>query len=33
LYIVLGTRFSNTKYLRRASLLLLAIPHGRQFLE
>ena len=33
LYVVLGTRLSSTKYPYRASLLLLAIPHRRQFLE
>jgi hypothetical protein len=33
LYIVLGTRLSSTKYPYRASLLLLAIPHRKQFLE
>ena len=33
LYIVLGTRLSSTKYPYRASLLLLAVPYRRQFLE
>ena len=33
LYVVLGIRLSSTEYLYRASLLLLAIPHGRQFLK
>ena len=33
LYVVLGIRLSSTKYLYRVSLLLLAIPHGTQFLE
>ena len=33
LYIILNTRLSSTKYLYRASLLLLAIPYRRQFLK
>ena len=33
LYIVLGTRLNSAKYLYRASLLLLVIPYGRQYLE
>jgi hypothetical protein len=33
LYIVLSTRLNSTEYLYRASLLLLAIPYGRQFLK
>ena len=33
LYVILNTRLSSTKYLRGASLLLLTIFYGRQFLK